>query len=387
MTYESQFRAKACDFLDFQIFRWQKCEFLLCCHFPWFLQSHSVLGKKFLGDSSNCDLKRDWKYFWCFWQEGVIHPTDLEHDWKFFLFWQEFLGWFIQLIWNMIGNSWCNWFGTWLKVLGVFWCHPIDWPHAQHNAKKWNLFDVYMFLATLCIYSQELTIAATQSATFIWYFHVAFLQSTKHICWHGLKGNYRLHMWSQVYLVKCRQLRCRNFYSIFALLSCVDPMAAADATDVAQRTRVFTHGWNVDIQRAVALNEIGHAMKHIYIYYSVFLLWEYIFSCKSFCLGTIYTKINFEIVMPLCAPNFDIDKYIYTARSCSSGHHSCAGGLEPPIALWHFPVQKLGMHLVSHAMVLDSLSSCFVYLYMQYAIYNTASSCVLSLFMCIPSYR
>ena len=49
-------------------------------------------------------------------------------------------------------------------------------------------------------------------------------------------------------------------------------MAAADATDVAQRTRVFTHGWNVDIQRAVALNEIGHAMKHIYIYYSVFLL-------------------------------------------------------------------------------------------------------------------
>ena len=108
---------------------------------------------------------------------------------------------------------------------------------------------------------------------------------------------------------------------------------------------------------------------YIYIYYSVFLLWEYIFSCKSFCLGTIYTKINFEIVMPLCAPNFDIDKYIYTARSCSSGHHSCAGGLEPPIALWHFPVQKLGMHLVSHAMVLDSLSSCFVYLHMQYAIY------------------
>ena len=58
-------------------------------------------------------------------------------------------------------------------------------------------------------------------------------------------------------------------------------MAAADATDVAQRTRVFTHGWNVDIQRAVALNEIGHAMKHLYIYIIVCSCFENTFFPAS----------------------------------------------------------------------------------------------------------
>ena len=108
-------------------------------------------------------------------------------------------------------------------------------------------------------------------------------------------------------------------------------------------------------------------------------------SCKSFLpWNHIYAKINLEI---LCAPSFEIDKYIYTVRPAAQEICTVLRNLNLPLPLdislcrnWACIWRLMASFLLEFLLCILVYAICLKY--------NTESSCVVfTVHVCIPSCR